>query len=417
MIRWIQRRPWLSSALLSAGAFLLLGGIDLVLQGYLVLPASALLAGVILFAARLPGVSVAMMLLATGVQFIFGFTPLASSVSAAFGVLLLAAFAPALWRRLGLATALVSGVAVVVLESATVSFGYSIYGLGLDSFGGRVTLAVLGSALVVSVDVLAFLGGRLLITRVIHVGTSFDRAVANREQSRLNLEIAEQNERFLIARDINEIIIQRVAAVISQAEGGLYAAKADPSSAMRSLENIAGSSRSAHTELRRLYDMLNKTHSVTAAPPGINELDLLVVTYREFGYSVNLRHEGQRFELDEGAELAIYRIVYEALENVRDHVPTGASISIDFSWVQPGLQVLVKDNGLEYRNRQLAAAGEDTSYGLEEDLRALTQPVVGASISAMRERAALYGGAIEATRVPGVGFTISAIFADIQHRA
>lgn len=417
MIRWIQRRPWLSSALLSAGAFLLFGGIDLILQGYLVLPASALLAGVILFAARLPGVSVAMMLLATGVQFIFGFTPLASSVSVAFGVLLLAAFAPALWRRLGLATALVSGVAVVVLESATVSFGYSIYGLGLDSFGGRVTLAVLGSALVVSVDVLAFLGGRLLITRVIHVGTSFDRAVANREQSRLNLEIAEQNERFLIARDINEIIIQRVAAVISQAEGGLYAAKADPSSAMRSLENIAGSSRSAHTELRRLYDMLNKTHSVTAAPPGINELELLVVTYREFGYSVNLRHEGQRFELDEGAELAIYRIVYEALENVRDHVPTGASISIDFSWVQPGLQVLVKDNGLEYRNRQLAAAGEDTSYGLEEDLRALTQPVVGASISAMRERAALYGGAIEATRVPGVGFTISAIFADIQNRA
>ncbi len=416
MIRWIQRRPWLAPSLLATGAFLVFGGIDLVLQGELSLAVAALFSGVILFAVRLPGFSVALILLATGVQLLLGLTPLASSISAAYGLLLLAAFASATWRRVGLIAGLVSGISIVIFESATVDYGFSIYGLGLDDFAGRVTLSVLGSGLVVAVNTLAFLGGRLLITRVIHVGTSYDRAVSDREQSRLNLEIAEQNERFQIARDINEIIIQRVAAVISQAEGGLYAAKADPSSATRSLENLAGSARSAHAELRRLYDMLNKTHSVTAAPPGINELDQLVIAYREFGYNVNLRHEGRRFELDEGAELAIHRIVYEALENIRVHVPSGASISIDFSWVEPGLQVLVKDNGIEYRNRQLAASGEDTSYGVEEDLRALTQPVIGASISAMRERAALYGGTIEATRVPGVGFTVSAIFADLHPR-
>jgi signal transduction histidine kinase len=417
VIRWIQRRPWLAPALLSASAFLVLGGSDLLLQSELALLVAALFAGVILFAVRLPGFSVALIFLATGIQILLGLTPLASSVSAAFGLLVLAAFAPALWRRVGFAAGLVAGVTIVIYESATVAYGFSIYGLGLDDFAGRVTLAVLGSGLVIAVNALAFLGGRLLITRVTHVGTSYDRAVADRQQSRLNLEIAEQNERFQIARDINEIIIQRVAAVISQAEGGLYAAKADPSSATRSLENLAGSARSAHAELRRLYDMLNKTHSVTAAPPGIDELEQLVIAYREFGYSVNLRHEGKRFELDEGAELAVHRIVYEALENIRVHVPSGASISIDFSWVEPGLQVLVKDNGIEYRNRQLAASGQDTSYGVEEDLRALTQPVVGASISAMRERAALYGGTIEATRVPGVGFTVSAIFADLHPKA
>lgn len=416
MIRWIQRRPWLAPSLLATGAFFVFGGIDLVIQGELSLAVAALFSGVILFAVRLPGFSVALILLATGVQLLLGLTPLASSISAAYGLLLLAAFASATWRRVGLIAGLVSGISIVIFESATVDYGFSIYGLGLDDFAGRVTLSVLGSGLVVAVNTLAFLGGRLLITRVIHVGTSYDRAVSDREQSRLNLEIAEQNERFQIARDINEIIIQRVAAVISQAEGGLYAAKADPSSATRSLENLAGSARSAHAELRRLYDMLNKTHSVTAAPPGINELDQLVIAYREFGYNVNLRHEGRRFELDEGAELAIHRIVYEALENIRVHVQSGASISIDFSWVEPGLQVLVKDNGIEYRNRQLAASGEDTSYGVEEDLRALTQPVIGASISAMRERAALYGGTIEATRVPGVGFTVSAIFADLHPR-
>lgn len=416
MIRWIQRRPWLAASLLALTAFLLLGGTDLILQGYSSLAISVLLAGVILFAVKLPGISVGLILLASGGQILLGLTPMVSAMASAFGVLLMAAFADANWRRIGLSVSLVSGVSIVIFESSTVAYGFSIYGLGLDSFGGRVSLALLGSGLVAALNCLAYLGGRLLITRVTHVGTSSDRTVAKKEQNRLNLEIAEQNERFLIARDINEIIIQRVAAVISQAEGGLYAAKADPASATRSLENIAGSARSAHTELRRLYDMLNKTHSVTAAPPGIDELEQLVVTYREFGFSVNLRHEGTRFELDEGAELAIHRIVYEALENIRDHVPSGASISIDFSWVEPGLQVLVKDNGIEFRNRQLAALGADTSYSVDEDLRSLTQPVVGASISAMRERAALYGGTIEATRVPGVGFTVSAIFANLQPR-
>lgn len=416
MIRWIQRRPWLAASLLALTAFSLLGGTDLILQGYVSLAISVLLAGVILFAVKLPGFSVGLMLLASGGQILLGLTPMVSAMASAFGLLLMAAFADAKWRRIGLSVSLVSGVSIVIFESSTVAYGFSIYGLGLESFGGRVTLALLGSGLVAALNCLAYLGGRLLITRVTHVGTSSDRTVAKKEQNRLNLEIAEQNERFLIARDINEIIIQRVAAVISQAEGGLYAAKADPASATRSLENIAGSARSAHTELRRLYDMLNKTHSVTAAPPGIDELEQLVVTYREFGFSVNLRHEGTRFELDEGAELAIHRIVYEALENIRDHVPSGASISIDFSWVEPGLQVLVKDNGIEFRNRQLAALGADTSYSVDEDLRSLTQPVVGASISAMRERAALYGGTIEATRVPGVGFTVSAIFANLQPR-
>jgi signal transduction histidine kinase len=130
----------------------------------------------------------------------------------------------------------------------------------------------------------------------------------------------------------------------------------------------------------------------------------------------SLSHQGERFEITEGAELAIYRIVFDALENSREHSDAGSSISVDFSWVDEGMQLLVKDNGIEHANRtrkSLAeAAGEEISvdYDAEEDLQALVQPIVGRSITAMRERAALFDGAIEAIRIPGVGFTISAIF-------
>jgi signal transduction histidine kinase len=306
----------------------------------------------------------------------------------------------------------------VLQQAFTLPFGDTVYGLVIYSEQGRITVAVFGSLFVLSTNALAWLTGRLLMTRATHVGTQFDRAVASQEQARLNLEIAEQNERFQIARDINELIVQRISAVISQAEGGLYAAKADPLIANRSLEELNALARKAHTELRRLYDMLNKTHEVSAAPPGIAELDQLVVTYREIGFNVTLRHEGPRFEVNEGAQLAIYRIVFEAMANVRDHAPVGSDLTVDFSWVQHGVQILIKDNGIEVQNRSVSLDSlTDAGYTVAEDLKSLVEPIKGASLTAMRERASLYGGRIEATRVPGVGFTVSAIFPDLRELA
>jgi signal transduction histidine kinase len=116
-------------------------------------------------------------------------------------------------------------------------------------------------------------------------------------------------------------------------------------------------------------------------------------------------------------------LVFAALENVKDHVPVGASFSVDFTWVDEGMQVLIKDNGIETANRAASAiaevAGEqiDTSYGVQDDLDALVKPITGASITAMRERAALYGGAVEVASVPGVGFTVSAIFPQLRNLA
>lgn len=93
----------------------------------------------------------------------------------------------------------------------------------------------------------------------------------------------------------------------------------------------------------------------------------------------------------------------------------GTDVSIDFSWTQTGMQLLVKDNGTEVSNRGLSL--EQLAYTAEEDRRALTETIKGAGITAMGERAALYGGSIEATRVPGVGFTVSAIFPNLRDTA
>ncbi len=418
MIRWIQDRKWLSLISLSGFTLLFLGGLDFFSHGALALVPVGLISVAILISQKYKWLSVALMGLATVVALVLNLSPLISSFGTLVSVFLVSLAESPIYGRIAAALNLVTGLVSAGLLVFSVAPYELLFDVMLTSDNARYVAFGFAAISLIALNAVAFIGGRYLITRHLHVGTAFDRAIATDLQSQLALELAEQTERFEIARDINELIIQKVSAVISQAEGGLYAAKADVTSSIRTLERIGQSARAAHTELRRLFDMLNKKHTVTAAPPRIKNIEELVVAYREFGYTVSMTQDGTPFRINTGAELAIYRIVVDALENVKQHCPVGTDVSIAFSWVDEGLQVLVKDNGIEVSKRSdLALAVEDSGYTVEEDLRALVEPIRGAGITAMRERAALYGGSIEATLVPGVGFTLSAIFPRLRSNA
>jgi signal transduction histidine kinase len=140
-----------------------------------------------------------------------------------------------------------------------------------------------------------------------------------------------------------------------------------------------------------------------------------MVAYREIGFNASLDEQGESFPLNEGMELCVYKIVFDSMENVKKHAPLGSDIGVSFLWVEDGLQVLIKDNGIETSNRQKLALGElVVEYGAEDDLEALVSEFDGATLAALRDRAKIYNGRIEATKVPGVGFTLSAIFPNLQ---
>jgi signal transduction histidine kinase len=418
VIQWIQGHKWLSPTILAASLYAVFGALDFLIQGPTSLIPGLIFALSLAFGAKLPKLSIPLIALATSVEIILGLRPIASGLISCATLFVIAVFARQLWRRIALVVTLLSGVVMSWYISFTLPVSTDVYGLLLLNESGRFTAVLLGLALISSFNILFWILGRLGATQYFHVGTSRDKAVARRKQAELAIQIAEQNERLEIARDINELIIQKVTAVISLADGGSYAAKADPDAGLRSLERVAHSARDAHTELRRLYDMLHREHSVNAAPPGLEDLQPLMVAYREFGYNASIRHEGPRFEINEGAALTIFKLVFDALENVKQHTPVGTDVTVDFSWVEDGMQVLVKDNGIEVSNRGLAElAIDEQGYSAEDDLRALVEPITGPGFTAMRERAAIYGGSVEVTKVPGVGFTISAIFPRLREFA
>jgi signal transduction histidine kinase len=418
VIQWIQGHKWLSPIILAGALYLALGTLDFFIQGPSSLIPGFIFAVALALSARLPQASVPLIAIAAATEIMFGLRPVAANLLTCAILFVIAVFANRLLRRIALLVTLISGVLLSWYVSFTLPLSTDVYGLLLLNEAGRFTGLLLGLAVVFAFNSLFWILGRLGATQYFHVGSSQDKAVARRNQAELAIQIAEQNERLEIARDINELIIQKITAVISLADGGTYAVKADPSAGQRSLERISQSARDAHTELRRLYDMLHREHTVTSAPPGLADLQPLMVAYREFGYNASLRHEGPRFEINEGAALTIFKLVFDALENIKKHTPVGTDVTVDFSWVEDGMQVLVKDNGIEVSNRGLVSLQlEDTGYTAEDDLKALTEPITGPGFTAMRERAAIYGGSVEVTRVPGVGFTVSAIFPRLREFA
>ena len=412
MIRWIQRRNWLPEAALAAFVFLLLGGLDLITQGVTAMLGSLAIATSFLFVRKLSYLASALVLIAAAVQISFSLLPIFGSIGIPLLAFVVGAFSPKPWREINFIVSIFGGLVFAANVAFNPTINLAIFGgvVQLDDIG-RVVIFITLSLLAVSLVSLLWILGQLLITRLVHVGSEFDRLVYEEKQLKLSVELAEQSKRFEIARDINETVVQKLSSVITNAEGGIYAAKSNPEAGFRALEKVLDSARAAHTELRRLFDMINRGTAASAAPLTLDDLENLAISMREIGLDVAVSNFGQRFALNQSAELAIYRIIFEALQNVKQHNPAGTKAAVEISWLENGLQVLIKDNGVEIERRAvLGANGLPVPYEAKDDLDTLLEKVSGPGLTAMRERAESFGGSLEVQRVVGIGFTVSAMF-------
>jgi signal transduction histidine kinase len=415
MISWILNRNWLSVILFSLMITCFSAGFELVSGQYLGLLFSASLLCAILPIRHLTSVSLALVPISTVLLILFSGTPLIASVLLAVVFALIAAFGSRLHRSVNLVLALISSVSIAWF------MGYEgLLVTDLVSGSGSSELVRVNSFLLLFGLTLGFfgiaaLGGRLTFIKIEHIGSPKDRAIQLVSGDRLRLEIAKQNERLEIAKDLSELLVQKVSGVVSVTEGGRYALQADPAVADRVLQRAHDAARDAQSELRRLFDYLNTSIFSELATFKISDLQNLTVAYRELGYNTVLEEQGTAFALNDGMELCVYKIVFESLQNVRKHSPVGTQISVSFLWVEDGLQILVKDNGIEKVNREKQALGElIEGYSVQDDLDALVFEFDGATLASLKDRAAIYGGRIEATKVPGVGFTLSAIFPHLK---
>jgi len=238
------------------------------------------------------------------------------------------------------------------------------------------------------------------------------------ELARLELSVADQSGRLRIIRELHDLAVHRVSAMIAQADGARYAGVSDPSAAVRAAQTIAETGRATLADMRRVMTLVRESEAESLPQPRLKSTRELLKVMRDAGLQVQFEESGEPYDLNSGAELAVYRILQEALSNSLKYGGDGTEARVAFTWTANGLAVRVDDNG--FRNAVLRRGlgpdetAEQLAYTVEEDLRALTQEITGPGIADMRARAELYGGTVTATEVPGVGFSVAATFPTIR---
>lgn len=204
------------------------------------------------------------------------------------------------------------------------------------------------------------------------------RAEAVERQQITDAELAVAAERARIAREMHDIVAHSLAVIIAQADGGRYAAKADPEQGVRSLETIADIGRSALGDIRRILGVLRSDDAdgaLVRPQPTADDLAEIVARVRETGATVAWTTIGQPKPLLPGMGLVLQRVCQEALTNAMKHAGEGASMAVALQWLDDEVILQVDDDG-----RGAAAISDGAGSGL-----------IG-----MRERAQLFGGTLAA---------------------
>ncbi|MGK5637440.1 sensor histidine kinase [Streptomyces sp. URMC 126] len=290
-----------------------------------------------------------------------------------------------LWHPAVVAGAAVTGALLVNIGH--IAMGVYELGGASPALGSDGTLDYFTESFVLSVAIVATV--------------SVADAMRSREDSRREREAARRRfidierrqaveaERAAIARELHDIVAHAVSVIAVQAESATYTTPGLTPQARDGFQQIAGSARATLTELRNLLNVLRKDadEKASLAPqPTLSSLDDLLETHRSAGGQVEFCVHGSRPALSSALELAVYRIVQEALTNARRHA-RGARVQVALGFAPNGVSLRIIDDG----------------PGPPDD-----RDSEGHGLNGMRERAALLGGQVTYGRGSDGGFLIEA---------
>lgn len=209
-------------------------------------------------------------------------------------------------------------------------------------------------------------------------------------------QLAVVEERSRIAREMHDIVAHSVSVMIALSEGAARAAATAPDAAVDAMHRSAETGRTALGEMRRLLGALHsETEGAEFVPqPGVEDLPELVQSFTNAGLRVSLAVSGDASG-DRGQDLAVYRVVQEALTNVLRYAGTGARAEVIVQRLTDRTSVEVRDFG-----RVPGAPQPVTGVGS------------GRGLAGLSERARVFGGRIESGPVPehaGGGWRLWAI--------
>ncbi len=200
-------------------------------------------------------------------------------------------------------------------------------------------------------------------------------------------------ERLRIAREMHDVLAHSLSAITVQAGVGLHLLDRDPEQARTALTHIRSTSIEALDEVRAVLGVVRAgggpDGEVPLAPTWtLAALARLVALAGTERLTATLTVDESARDLPDRLSGVVYRVVQEALTNIRRHAPdaTRASVRVDVAGAAEGrrLTVTVDDDG---------APGQAAT--------AVPSSGAGYGLLGMRERVHGVGGTIEVGPIPG----------------
>ncbi|MEV1154717.1 sensor histidine kinase [Micromonospora chokoriensis] len=207
------------------------------------------------------------------------------------------------------------------------------------------------------------------------------RAVAAKQRTEEEARRRATEERLRIARELHDILGHHLSLINVQASAALH--RPDPTRSEQALTAIKEASKETLRELRTTLGALRQEGEASVVPaPGLRRLDDLITTA---GCSeVDIRTEfAEVGSLPPEVDLAVYRIVQEALTNVTRHARAATAV------------VRVRSDS------------DDVLVEVEDDGTG-APGAPGSGILGMHERARALGGSLTTGTRPDGGFRVHA---------
>lgn len=254
-----------------------------------------------------------------------------------------------------------------------------------------VTLSIVGFLVIMVVTLFGAAYVGTIVGERRRLNAELDVRLADLAQERrIELALALQRERLSLAREMHDLVAHSITLMVVQAGAARVVADTDPPSARQAVRTVMDTGEKAAEELEQLLALLRTGGAEQPLSVQAPDLGELVDQARRSGLAVDLDQSGDRAPAAGSTlELSAYRIVQEALTNVRKHAP-GSRVSVRVRFEPDSVVVRVENEG-------------PTEPALAPNV-----PGAGRGLVGMRERVAMFGGRFEAGPVPGDRFVVDA---------
>ena len=243
-------------------------------------------------------------------------------------------------------------------------------------------------------DAVGLAGAVLLVglyvgTRRAYLAELRDRAGRLERERDASNALAAAEERARIAREMHDSVAHHLTVIVALSDGALRAVTRSPAEACDAIRDVSSTARQALSETRRVLGVLRAGSGQESRQPqpGLADLEDLLARVRVAGLPVRYERTGTAADLPTGVQLAVFRLVQEALTNTMKHAGPQASAAVRLQVSAGEVAVDVEDDG----------TGGTAALG-----------TAGGGLTGMRERIKAFGGELDCGPRDPQGWRVSA---------